>query len=87
MDWLAAHKTKLDCYSATIQVLNSVENDKPSLKDHPMLREFKDVFLEEVLGLPPRRDIDFSIELVPGVVPMSRKPYRMSTPEVVELKI
>jgi hypothetical protein len=45
------------------------------------------VFPEEVLGLPPRRDIDFSIELVPGAVPMSRAPYRMSTPELVELKL
>jgi hypothetical protein len=51
------------------------------------LREFKDVFLEEVPGLPPRRNIDFSIEIVPGAVPMSRTPYRMSIPELVELKI
>jgi hypothetical protein len=129
MDWLAAHKTKLDCYNKTleceneegrrvtlqgiqnpvsvrqistlqvkkycrkgcplyaIQVLNSVENDKPSLEDHPILREYKYVFPEEVPGLPPRRDIDFSIELVPGAVPMSRTPYRMSTPELVELKL
>jgi hypothetical protein len=69
-----------------IQVLNSIENDKPSLEDHPILREYKDVFLEEVPGLPPRRDIDFSIELVPGVS-VSRTPYRMSTPELVELKL
>jgi hypothetical protein len=40
-----------------------------------------------VPGLPPRRDIEFSIELVLGVVPMSRTPYRMSTPELVELKL
>jgi hypothetical protein len=68
-------------------VLKTIEGDKPSLKDHPTLREYRDVFLEEVLGLPPRRDIDFSIELAPGVVPMSRTPYRMSTPELVELKL
>jgi hypothetical protein len=128
LDWLVANKTKLDCYSKTlecedeegrrvtlqgiqnlvlvrqisslqvkkycikgrplyaIQVLNSVENEKPSLEDHPILREYKDVFHEEVPGLPPRRDIEFSIELVPRVVPMSRTPYRMSTPKIVELK-
>ena len=45
------------------------------------------MFVEEVLGLPPRRDIDFSIELALGVVPVSRTPYRMSTPKLVELKI
>ena len=70
-----------------IQVLNSIENKKPILEDHAILREYKDVFPEEVSGLPPRRDIDFSIELVPRTVPMSRTPYRMSTPEIVELKI
>jgi hypothetical protein len=44
------------------------------------------VFPEEVPGLPPRRDIEFSIVLVPGVVLVSRTAYRMSTPELVELK-
>jgi hypothetical protein len=53
------------CPLYAIQVLNSVEDNKPSLEDHPILREYKYVFPEEVLGLPPRRDIDFSIELVP----------------------
>jgi hypothetical protein len=45
------------------------------------------VLPEEVPGLPPRRDIDFSIELAPGAMPVSRTPYRMSTPELVELKL
>jgi hypothetical protein len=75
------------CLLYVIHVLESIENDKPSLEDHPILGEYRDVFLEEVLGLPPRRDIDFSIELTSGVVPMSRTPYRMSTPELVELKL
>jgi hypothetical protein len=75
------------CPLYAIQVLESVEDDKPSLEDHPTLREYRDVFPEEVSGLPPRRDIDFSIELAPGAVPVSRTPYRMSTPELVELKL
>jgi hypothetical protein len=75
------------CTLYVIQVLNFVENEKPILENHPILREYKYVFPEELLGLPPRRDIDFSIELVPGVVPMSRTSYRMSTPELVELKL
>jgi hypothetical protein len=45
------------------------------------------VFPEEVPGLPPRRYIEFSIELVPGVVLVSRTPYRMSTLELVELEL
>jgi hypothetical protein len=75
------------CPLYAIQVLESVEDDKPSLEDHPTLREYRDVFLEEVLGLPPRRDIDFSIELTPGAMPVSRTPYRMSTPELIEPKL
>jgi hypothetical protein len=75
------------CYVYAIQVLESVEDEKTNLEDHPILREYKDVFPEELLGLPSRRDIDFSIELTLGAVPASRTPYRMSTPELVELKI
>jgi hypothetical protein len=75
------------CPLYEIQVLKTVEGDKPSPNDHPILREYRDVFPEEVLGLPPRRDIDFSIELAPGAVSMSKTPYRMSTSELVELKL
>jgi hypothetical protein len=75
------------CPLYKIQVLNFVKDEKPSLENHPILREYKYVFPVEVPGLPPRRDIDFSIELVPGAVPMSRTPYRMSMPELFELKL
>ena len=46
-----------------------------------------DVFLDEILGLPPQRKIDFSIEIVPGDEPVSKIPYRMSIPMLIELKI
>jgi hypothetical protein len=49
------------------------------VEDDPVLWEFKDVFREEVSRLPMKRDIDFSIDLVPGVIPMSKVLYRMST--------
>jgi hypothetical protein len=68
-------------------VSESVENDSLSLEDHPILRHYRDVFPKEVSGLPSRRDIEFSIELASGAVPVSRTPYRMSTPELVELKL
>jgi hypothetical protein len=75
------------CPLYEIQFLEYVEDDKPNLEDHPILREYKDVFPKEVLGLPLRRDIDFSIELSPRAVSVSRTPYRMSTLDLVELKI
>jgi hypothetical protein len=49
------------CPLYEIHVLNSFEDSKPSVQYHPILREYKYVFLEEVLGLPKMRGIDFSI--------------------------
>jgi hypothetical protein len=54
-----------ECPLYAIQVLNSVENNKLKIENHPMLYGFKYVITKEVLGLPPKRDIDFSIDLVP----------------------
>jgi hypothetical protein len=68
-------------------VLKTTEGVKPSPDEHPILREYRDVFPEEVPSLPPRRDIDFLIELASGSVLMSRTQYRMSTKELVELKL
>jgi hypothetical protein len=75
------------CPLYAIQVLELVGDDKPSLEDHPTLREYRDVFSEEVPSLPSIRDIDFSIELAPRAMQVSRTPYRMRTPELVELKL
>jgi len=52
-----------------------------------VIQEFSYVFLEEILGLPPKKDIDFTIELMPRAGPVFRAPYRMSTPELTELKM
>ena len=45
------------------------------------------VFPDDIAGFPPKRDIDFTIELVPGVAPVSKTPYRMSTPKLLDLKM
>ena len=52
-----------------------------------MVCEFPDVFPDELSGLPPDRDVEFKIELVPGTAPISRRPYRMPPNELAELKI
>ena len=44
----------------------------------PVVREFPDVFPEELPGIPLEREVDLAIEIVPGTVPMSRAPYRMA---------
>ncbi|XP_073121898.1 uncharacterized protein [Henckelia pumila] len=58
----------------------------PVLADIPIVCEFADIFPDEILGLPPMREIDFSIELVPGTLPISKAPYRMAPLELKELK-
>jgi hypothetical protein len=60
--------------------MEETPNDKvPNLEDHAILEDFEDVF-KEVPGLSPKRDIDFSTNLMPGIAPVSKTPYRMSTP-------
>ena len=53
------------------------------LEDVPVVRDFLDVFPP---GLPPEREIDFPIDLVPGTIPISLPPYRMAPTELKELK-
>jgi hypothetical protein len=52
----------------------------------PVVNEFLDVFPEELLGMPPDRDIEFVIELKPGTTPIYKTLYRMATPELAESK-
>jgi len=67
---------------------DSIGDKGPKLEDYLVLQEFKDVFLEEVSRLPPKMDIDFTINLVPREAhSISKAPYKMSTPELVELKM
>ncbi|XP_075078644.1 uncharacterized protein LOC142164590 [Nicotiana tabacum] len=58
----------------------------PSLKDIPTVCDFPDVFPDDLPGLPPEREIEFPIDLVPGTTPISIAPYRMAPAELKELK-
>ena len=57
-----------------------------NLENIPVIREFSDVFPEELPGVPPEREVDLSIEVVHGTTPISRAPYRMAPTELKELK-
>ena len=63
-------------YAVTI---NDEENlnktNKLKLEDILVLREYVDLFSEEIMGLPLKRELDFTIEMVPGTVPNSKCPY------------
>ena len=51
-----------------------------------MVKDFLDVFPEELPGMPPDIDIEFLIELLPGTVPISKRPYRMPAKGLEEIK-
>ena len=63
------------------------ERKGPSLGQYPVLPEFQDVFPDELPGLPPKRELDFTIEIKPGAEPISKTPYRMTTQELCELQM
>ncbi|GKB23850.1 putative nucleotidyltransferase, ribonuclease H, partial [Tanacetum coccineum] len=60
--------------------------DGPRLESHPVVRNFPDIFPDELPGLPPEREVEFTIELIPGAQPISKAPYRMAPVELKELK-
>jgi hypothetical protein len=79
------------CYKKGCQIFVAHMAEAPkekvtNLEDHAVLEDFEDVF-KEVPRLPPKRDIDFSINLMPAVAPVSKTPYIMSTPEMKELQM
>jgi len=51
-----------------------------------VVQRYMDVFPDEIPGLPPRREIEFAIDFIPGVGPVSISPYRMTPVELAELK-
>jgi hypothetical protein len=51
-----------------------------------IVSEFSDVFPEELPGMPPERKVEFAIELIPSTAPISKRAYRVSGPQLVELK-
>ena len=67
--------------------LETSGDETPRLEDYQVLQEFRDVFPDEIPWLPPKREIDFTIGLVPREAPVSKAPYRMSTPKMLELKM
>ena len=60
---------------------------RPSIFDIPTISDFPDVFLEELPGLPPQREIEVAIDVIPGATPASITPYRMAPVELKELKL
>ncbi|GJV17911.1 putative reverse transcriptase domain-containing protein [Tanacetum coccineum] len=75
MDWLAKYQA----------IIIEDKSEKKRLEDVPIVRDFPEVFLEDLPGLPPTRQVEFQIDLVPGAAPVARAPYRLAPFEMKEL--
>ncbi|MFS7958928.1 putative transcription factor interactor and regulator CCHC(Zn) family [Helianthus anomalus] len=58
---------------------------EPKIEDIPVVREYPEVFPEDLPGLPPPRQVEFRIDLVPGAAPVAKAPYRLAPSEMQEL--
>ncbi|GKB87963.1 putative reverse transcriptase domain-containing protein [Tanacetum coccineum] len=83
MDWLSEHKAKIVCHEKVVRI--PLESDEPKLSDISIIRDFVKVFLEDLSGLPPQRQVEFRIDLVSGATPVAKSPYRLAPSEMQEL--
>ena len=64
-------------YEVVLALILDSKRGQVDVEKIPVVREFPDVFSEELPGIPLEREVDLSIEIVPGTTPVSRAPYRM----------
>nr|GEU31944.1 putative reverse transcriptase domain-containing protein [Tanacetum cinerariifolium] len=95
MDWLSKNHAKILCEEKVVHIpidgetliIRVVEkkSDEKILEDIPVVKEFPDIFPEDLPGLPPVRQVEFQIDLIPGTTPVARAPYRLAPSEIQEL--
>ncbi|GJV99078.1 putative reverse transcriptase domain-containing protein [Tanacetum coccineum] len=95
MDWLSKYHARIICDEKVIHIPINDETliirvmekklDEKRLKDIPVVREFPEVFPEDLPGLSLVRQVEFQIDLIPGAAPVARAPYRLAPSEMQEL--
>nr|GEY11610.1 putative reverse transcriptase domain-containing protein [Tanacetum cinerariifolium] len=89
MDWLSKNYAKILCDEKVVHIPIDGETliirDEKRLEDIPVVKEFPDIFLEDLPGLPPVRQVEFQIDLIPGIGPVARTPYRLAPSKMQEL--
>ncbi|GJS11381.1 putative reverse transcriptase domain-containing protein [Tanacetum coccineum] len=92
MDWLAKYQAIIVCAEKIVRIpwgnetlIGEDKSEEKRLEDVPIVRDFPDVFPEDLSGLPPARQVEFQIDLVPGAAPVARAPYRLAPSEMKEL--
>ncbi|GJY79221.1 putative reverse transcriptase domain-containing protein [Tanacetum coccineum] len=84
MDWLSKYHARIICDEKVV----NIPFDGETLiiqEDIPVVREFPEVFPEDLPGLPPVRQVEFQIDLIPGAAPVARAPYKLAPSEMQEL--
>ena len=74
-------------YEAFLALILDSKRGQVDVEKILVVREFPDVFLEELPGIPLEREVDLSKEIVLGIAPVSKAPYRMAPAELKELKV
>ncbi|KAD6455071.1 hypothetical protein E3N88_09777 [Mikania micrantha] len=86
MDWLSKHHAEIVCYEKYIRIpIKEGQELRLYGEKASRVREFPKVFPEDINGLPPKRQVEFRIDLVPGATPVAKAPYRLAPTELQEL--
>ncbi|GKD69412.1 putative reverse transcriptase domain-containing protein [Tanacetum coccineum] len=97
MDWLSKYHARIICDEKVVHIpidgesliiraqVMEKKSDERRLEDIPVVREFPKVFPEALPGLPPVRQVEFQIDLMPGAAPVAQAPYRLAPSEMQEL--
>ncbi|KAF5772019.1 putative nucleotidyltransferase, Ribonuclease H [Helianthus annuus] len=80
----ASRCLKKGCVIYMAQV--TIGKEKPKIEDIPVISDYPEVFPEELPGLPPDRQVEFRIDIIPGAAPIARAPYRLAPTEMKELR-
>ncbi|GJW99188.1 hypothetical protein Tco_0180996 [Tanacetum coccineum] len=76
----------MPCLLAHITIKEAEDNSKEKrLEDVSIIQDFPEVFPEDLPGIPPTRQVEFQIDLIPGVAPIARAPYQLAPSEMKEL--
>ncbi|GJY21222.1 putative reverse transcriptase domain-containing protein [Tanacetum coccineum] len=74
-----------ECPEGNLKQLKTMKANEPKLKDIPVVHEFPGVFSDDLSGLPPSREVEFCIDLIPRAVPVAKSPYRLAPTKMQEL--
>ncbi|GJW17044.1 reverse transcriptase domain-containing protein [Tanacetum coccineum] len=89
MDWLSKYHAKIICDENVVHIPINGETliirDDKRLEDIPVVKEFPAVLVQDIPGLPPVRQVEFQIDLIPGATLLARAPYRLAPSEMQEL--